>query len=431
MTDENLKQLLYEVEKFLNETLKKEKLGKKSQEHKQIILDKLTKLYEENPNWVPTQNSDGSGKDDDSTMTGGSNKSDEGDTNSYSGYIEGKRETETNLGIGLIAAGDIKEPLVAGFLDKKQKKGTGLFGPKLQTRYCVISGGVFYYYEKQTDKKQCGAFKLDGYKFRNNPEISTKKNLKELCFEVYHSDENKRLYQFITKTKPEYEQWEMFISSQGQPLIEEDMYEEVGNELKEKVLSDKPLPSGPEEDYVDDVSVITPPGPSEPSEDYEEPEAPSRPPPPPISTLKHAPPISTPKHLPPLPPPPEPELIQEDIYDDTVSPQTVSPQPAPPPVPPPIIRKAPPQRVLPECPPQKVKINVKVTCNPKEDFENLYYGKWDCNADNKNELSFKRGDMVYVISRQFDEKAWWICECHGKYGLVPKSFLLPAYTSVD
>ena len=30
------------------------------------------------------------GKDDDSTMTGGSNKSDEGDTNSYSGYIEGQ-----------------------------------------------------------------------------------------------------------------------------------------------------------------------------------------------------------------------------------------------------------------------------------------------------------------------------------------------------
>ena len=38
-----------EVEKFFHDTIKNEKLGKKSQEHKQLILDKLTKIFDENP----------------------------------------------------------------------------------------------------------------------------------------------------------------------------------------------------------------------------------------------------------------------------------------------------------------------------------------------------------------------------------------------
>ena len=37
-----------------------------------------------------------------------------------------------------------------------------LFGPKLQTRYCVIHGGNFYYYVRSEDKKQAGCFKLEG-----------------------------------------------------------------------------------------------------------------------------------------------------------------------------------------------------------------------------------------------------------------------------
>ena len=38
-----------EVEKFFHDTIKNEKLGKKAQEHKQLILDKLSKIFEENP----------------------------------------------------------------------------------------------------------------------------------------------------------------------------------------------------------------------------------------------------------------------------------------------------------------------------------------------------------------------------------------------
>lgn len=38
-----------EVEKFFSETIKNEKISKKAQEHKQLIVDKLTKLFEDNP----------------------------------------------------------------------------------------------------------------------------------------------------------------------------------------------------------------------------------------------------------------------------------------------------------------------------------------------------------------------------------------------
>ena len=38
-----------EIEKFFQETIKNEKLSKKAQEHKQVILDKLNKLFEESP----------------------------------------------------------------------------------------------------------------------------------------------------------------------------------------------------------------------------------------------------------------------------------------------------------------------------------------------------------------------------------------------
>ena len=41
--------LFSEVDKFFQETVKAEKLSKKAQEHRQLILDKLTKLFEENP----------------------------------------------------------------------------------------------------------------------------------------------------------------------------------------------------------------------------------------------------------------------------------------------------------------------------------------------------------------------------------------------
>ncbi|WAR23340.1 SKAP2-like protein [Mya arenaria] len=366
---ENVKNILADVEKFLNETLKKEKLGKKSQEHRQQILERLTYLYEEHPQLAPTKGQD-----------------------------------SLSAGVSLIAASDIKDPLFAGLLDKKQRKGAG-------------------------------------YKFRNAPDITTKKNQKELCFEIYSDDDTKR---FIAKNKEDFDSVEQFVGSGGYELIEEDIYEEVGADqplprTPVQSLPPPPPPSvtmtgpvaGPEEDYVEDVAIMPPPPPlTEESERGPEP-----PRPPPLSTLRAPPPMP-----PSVPPPPSPksphkvpntpvEPIQDEIYDEAIS----KTEEAPPVIPGRQDGKVRHIRNMPLPPPPtvKTKINVNIICDPREDFENIYFGKWDCSSETGSELSFKKGDMIYIISRQFDEKSWWIGEHNGKYGLVPKTFLAPAYTPVE
>lgn len=425
---ENIRQILTEVEKFLNDTLKKEsKLSKKTLEHKQLILDKLIKFYEENPQMkpVPSQDSISVIEGDEVSLTGSSRSDENEDPN----YID--------AGIGLIAAVDLKDPVVAGFLEKKQKKGSGIFGSggKFQKRWCIIHAGNFYYYASPKDKQQNGSFKLEGYKFRNAPDLSSKKAEKELCFELYHDYTGKRIYQFMAKNKAEYDQWLTAVENGGYPLIEEDIYEEVIGE-------EPPAPIQAQTGVDVEVKVEE----STAGEVYEDPDGEIPPPVPPPPSGLHKPPSSVVPKSPVMKPKTEEtkksEPEQDLMYDDASSieplkkaehsrpppplPEDASAQP--PEVPPPVKRANRPQRDLPPPPPAKKKIKLNITCKPEEDFENRFYGKWDCTGDCSNELSFKKGDIIYVLSKEFDEKSWWVGELNGKFGLVPKSFLTPAYT---
>jgi hypothetical protein len=169
------------------------------------------------------------------------------------------------------------------------------------------------------------------------------------------------------------------------------------------------------------------------------------------------------------------ELIQDDIYDDgdsasiqeelyedastpilpppTVARTTpISPpstpvartaRPPPPPTPdedPYQSRPLPPMRALPKKPdeqplPTDTQEANKENDEPQsyrneDDFENMYIGKWDCNADDAKELSFKKGEMIYIINRDYDEKSWWIGELNGHFGLVPKNYLTMAFETL-
>ncbi|CAC5403221.1 SKAP2 [Mytilus coruscus] len=156
----------------------------------------------------------------------------------------------------------------------------------------------------------------------------------------------------------------------------------------------------------------------------------------------------------PVAAPPEP--IQEDIYDEGLSapvqdelyekastpsvpsvPPTRIARPPPPPVP----GKDPYQSrpILPIREPHKKTEELPLSSPPLEegepksyrnedDFENMYIGKWDCTGDNDKELSFKKGDIIYIINREFDDRSWWVGELNGKFGLVPKNYLTEAYT---
>uniref|UniRef100_A0A3P8S2W5 Src kinase-associated phosphoprotein 1 n=1 Tax=Amphiprion percula TaxID=161767 RepID=A0A3P8S2W5_AMPPE len=61
------------------------------------------------------------------------------------------------------------------------------------------------------------------------------------------------------------------------------------------------------------------------------------------------------------------------------------------------------------------------------DYANYYQGLWDCQGDEPDELDFQRGDLIYIISKEYNIHGWWVGELNGTVGIVPKDFLHPAY----
>ncbi|XP_061412004.1 LOW QUALITY PROTEIN: src kinase-associated phosphoprotein 2-B-like [Lethenteron reissneri] len=60
-------------------------------------------------------------------------------------------------------------------------------------------------------------------------------------------------------------------------------------------------------------------------------------------------------------------------------------------------------------------------------YRDVYQGLWDCKADAADELSFRRGDLVHIVSKDYEKWQWWVGELDGKVGLVPRAFLAAAY----
>lgn len=215
-------------------------------------------------------------------------------------------------------------------------------------------------------------------------------------------------------------------------IISGEIYEEVGAEVSDSVdtnadtyddgqggeiyedepVADIPPPVEPiEEDFYDD-------GKSPPIQEelYEDTGTPMSPPPTVARTTPISPPPPTVARTARPPPPPTPD---ENPYQS---------------------RPLPPMRALPKKPdeqplPTDTQETNKENDEPQsyrneEDFENMYIGKWDCNADNAKELTFKKGDIIYIINRDYDEKSWWIGELNGHFGLVPKNYLTMAFETL-
>ncbi|TNN78433.1 Src kinase-associated phosphoprotein 2 [Liparis tanakae] len=103
------------------------------------------------------------------------------------------------------------------------------------------------------------------------------------------------------------------------------------------------------------------------------------------------------------------EPIDEDIYEEL--PEEDPPTPAkPPPKWEPASKPASPAPV-----------------DKSTDYPNFYQGLWDCAGDHPDELSFKRGDAIYILSKEYQGFGWWVGEKSGAVGIVPKDFLLELY----
>ncbi|KAM9216427.1 src kinase-associated phosphoprotein 2 [Dugong dugon] len=61
------------------------------------------------------------------------------------------------------------------------------------------------------------------------------------------------------------------------------------------------------------------------------------------------------------------------------------------------------------------------------DYANFYQGLWDCTGALSDELTFKRGDVIYILSKEYNRYGWWVGEMKGAIGLVPKSYVMEMY----
>ncbi|XP_055859645.1 src kinase-associated phosphoprotein 2-B-like isoform X2 [Biomphalaria glabrata] len=351
----------------------------------------------------------------------------------------------------------LSNPVKMGYLDKKNT-GTllgNIFSWK--KRYCVLQKNILYCFKKPEDKKQQCAFFLNGYEFREAPHYHKDPAKKDLCFELVSP--GKKSHQFLASSKDDVISWkEAFQSStlasaEAEDQSDGDIYEEMPAEkpqLVKRMEMPVPVPivtEPMEEVYEDGTSLVT----------------------------EAALPVPVEKKPLPSPPPvikvPVAEKKEEEYDDDsliyepvdTLSPPLPSPVPprspvadAPPPLPPHVPHSSPtpaqatspdlppplPNRNVPLPPPPSIEtlpqlpqarkkmITLGKIMHPSEDFENMYYGVWKSESSSSQELSFNRGQIIHVISRDLDSDNWWVGELDGKIGLVPKTFLAPAYELV-
>jgi len=343
-------------------------------------------------------------------------------------------------GIAEVSAASItKDATIQGFLEKKRPDGK-LFGNLFQKRFCVIHNGIFYYFDKESDKKQKGAFTLKDYEARP----AAAKIKKDGAFELVALAQ--RCYQFTAKDFETMKQWIIAVSewsnvphppidsltkpsgdkaqasSAGSDagsitagsitgvdsVIEEEIYDDG---VEAPVGLNKKLPPTPvndgEDTYHDGGETLPPP--AAPEELYDEGGA---------EQEIYAEPSGG-------------EETQEDIYDEgEEAPPTPGkanlnrPLPAVLPNRPlPAVLPPTPKRALPP-PPDRPVISARF-----DDYANQFYALCDCEADLAHELSFKEGDVLHVVQREHEEKGWWTALLNSKVGLVPVSYLTPAFTA--
>ena len=62
-------------------------------------------------------------------------------------------------------------------------------------------------------------------------------------------------------------------------------------------------------------------------------------------------------------------------------------------------------------------------------YANVYQALWNCDASDKDELGFRRGDLIYIYEKPHCD--WWIGSLFKpqgySVGLVPKQYVMEAY----
>jgi src kinase associated phosphoprotein 1 len=479
---ESLKSLFYDIELFLSTTLKDVKLPKAAATEKEAILRKLVSLEDEFPQLKVAQSAPQAEplpitpvttveqvpeprKKPASNIVGNLADHSDGGQEIYDaigGEAEHVGESEqqdqdpykassstsdvSELASVFISATDamaicaISGMLVKKNVSKSKVDVKSLFMPRGK-KFCVVTSGLFYMFDKPSSKKQCSSFPLRGYEARASADQAARK---EFLFELVNPGQ--KTHVFAAASADEMQQWISVLTSEATKI---------------------PDPR---------TSVIFEPGSADNDsdsykEDYEDPDDEPKPvakglPSPPKG--KEQPHKTADKQLgrAALPPPP----VDQEIYDDVGVPtesvdveelytdaqgqlstedgddliyecfDDISVPAAP-------VTAAAPAKTgtsssLPVLPSREKQQEVGQAAasipqfaaddaTDTDDCENMFYGKWQCKPDGDNELEFKHGDIIHVLSREYDHFGWWVGKLNGKVGLVPREYLTPAYELVS
>ncbi|XP_069041850.1 src kinase-associated phosphoprotein 1 isoform X3 [Lepisosteus oculatus] len=246
---------------------------------------------------------------------------------------------------------------------EKKRRDHSFFGSEWQRRWCVLNNTIFYYFGSEKDKQQKGSFYINGYSAGLVGTLR-KDSKRNSCFEL--SAPGQRSFQFTASSPKEAREW----------------VDQINFVLKDLSSSFIPFDEdeedeveGEDETYDDVDAVTSPPAP--------------RPAPAPQTQEERK------------GGQPEAEEEDDDIYE--VLPEDDFPA---------LAEEGAEKR-------QKAAGSV--------DYANFYQCLWDCEGDEPDELTFNRGDLIYIISKEYNIHGWWVGELNGFIGIVPKDFLQPAY----
>ncbi|KAK8756938.1 hypothetical protein V5799_000369 [Amblyomma americanum] len=271
-----------------------------------------------------------------------------------------------------------------GYLERKGKERLGGLLSPFQKRWCAVRDGFLFLYDKQTDKRQKGQICLAMYEAR--PFVCTLKDAskKDAAFEIVCP--GKKTYQFIAFNTKDMKQWISAIEKNSQVSTSTCLAEVQPGSAGEicplpptqPCANKLPLPSPRKEMPHVAPAPVTSEADRELEYEYVEGQ----------TTITSA-----------------PEEEDEPVYEDGESYFS-----------------------------DDTKASSQTDEEVTSDYENWYQAIWDCHSGQADELSFKRGDLLKVVSKEYDEHSWWVAKAQGSkggVGFVPKTYLMAAYERVQ
>ncbi|XP_070623017.1 src kinase-associated phosphoprotein 1 isoform X1 [Erythrolamprus reginae] len=265
--------------------------------------------------------------------------------------------------------------LKQGYLEKRAKDSK-IFGSEWQKRWCVLDNAAFYYFANEKSKQPRGIFAIESYHAQLAPYLR-KDSRRDCCFEL--TSPGKRPYEFTAANPAEAIDWvdhiTFLLKDMNSSIIPYEEEEEEEEEEEAEEEEEKDYHSTDKEEAYDDIEGF-----DTPSVTFNQ-----------NSSLD----LDNEKNM---------VQSKEGIYE-----------------------------ILPDedfdmfaQDDRENAGNIKNKGVTRR-YENYYQGLWNCRGGHPDELSFQRGDLIYIISKEYNMYGWWVGELNSVIGIVPSNHLMPAY----